>query len=353
MNTTLPSDAEPVSIDTQTLADAMHDNPITSINFAEEKGRSLTHPTPSNPVSQPTARATTRKTDLQRWAVMLAGRHVGFVNASSQAEARRQIAHREAALVLVTTHFRHAVKGGASAWRLFRRRPNRPGGWNALDPRKDTWHLLFEHRARRHALAFGTDSVELAIEQAKQQLTNHFEGHFDQYRHGKQRPSGRRSYSTLAEVFTVRHRLAIDARTTKAVDNYMWGTRYVMARIFQLASLEAADTLSCDVLNKANGRQYFVRAREEARRLPTQAEQNRFSRTCNQAFNFCCALFSERAVESMTEDLKLTLPETIPQFRARAKLDRLDGGNASEFTRPNDETITRTIAAWEALGNNL
>jgi hypothetical protein len=275
---------------------------------------------------------------LQRWAVFTAGQQTGFVSAKTNAEARRQVP-ADATLVLVTTYFRHSVKGGGPWWRLYRKQPHSDA----------PWQLYFEHGGKRYPLSLGSECLELAIETAKQKLSNHFEGHHDKFDAGRQSPRKAR-YATFGDVFAVRHHLAIDARTVKALDGYMWGTRFTLRLAAGLKHLSDADELSTELLTKSMGRDFFAKARSHARSLSCQAEQNKWFRTCNQAFNFCCALFAPRAVESMIEDHKLTLPATIGDFRARMKLDKLDGGSNEQFQRPPDAIIEHTLAEWEKLG---
>lgn len=225
-------------------------------------------------------------------------------------------------------------------WRLFKRS-------TAPDA---SWYFEFIRNGKKQGpWSMGTSASKVAIAEAKLRIDLWRANRENDLRRAMQRPD-QRQWSTFRDVFARVHDLAIGARTHNARQCYVWGTRFVFRIALGLDKPDDVDAKSAGLLDRAHGELFFDRARAEANKLPSQAEQNTFMRTCNQAFTFAAALFTPKAVRSMTRDLKLSIPDTTEAFRKCYQTDRLDASDASEFKRPAEDVLRRTLVEWVRLG---
>ena len=235
-----------------------------------------------------------------------------------------------------TPNARHRFRYAGQTWTILKRTtaPDAP------------YYIEFERQKTRYRASLRTSSKAHAEAEAKA----HIDAWLKRSRDERAGYSRTASKVTLGQIFAVLPTLAIRS-SAKGRQAYAWATRWVILRALKLKTESEVDNLPATILNAQTARAYFVAILDEANHLPTQAAQNKLKRTALKIFDFSKCLVSPLAVESMTTDHKLTLPNFDAWRKAsRTGSELLNPASAAEFQAPDDATLRRTFRAWLALG---
>jgi len=236
-----------------------------------------------------------------------------------------------------TSNPHHNFKYAGRKWRLFKR-SRKPDA---------SWYIEFERDGDRTLRSLETTSTTHAEAEAKSYIDA-----FLQHRRDERSGLSKRTAagSTLGEILAVVDSLPITAGPATR-QSYVWSLRWVLRRALVLEDA-AIPALRADVLSKDTARRYFTNIMAEARQIESQGQRATFLRTACTFFDNSRALFAPLPLDAMRETFNLKIPADIEEYRKGKKLFfREKLGQGSEFERPSDAVIRRTLVEWVKLGN--
>lgn len=235
-----------------------------------------------------------------------------------------------------TSNPRHTFKYAGRKWRLFKR-SRRPDA---------SWYVEFQRAGVRTLRSLETTSITHAETEAKSYIDAFLQHRRDQRSGLAHRDA---AAATLAQVFAIVPNLPITAGQSTR-NSYVWSLRWVLRLALDVTD-DQIPALRADVLSKDTARRYFTAVMAKARQIASQGERATFLRTACTFFDNARALFAPLPLDALRETFGLVVPAGIDDFRNGKKLflrEKISQG--SEFERPPDAVVRRTLVEWVKLG---